>query len=60
MIMKRAAQIECKRVVKWSAVFQLKIKTTINVINQQVNNPIQITPATNSSETTPYCAFLWA
>jgi hypothetical protein len=38
MVTKRAGQIECKRVVNWSAVFQLafqqKIKIDINVINQ--------------------------
>ncbi|EPA97787.1 hypothetical protein PG5_15160 [Pseudomonas sp. G5(2012)] len=38
IVTKRAGQIECKRVVKWNAVFQLvfqlKIKTDINVINQ--------------------------
>ena len=38
MVMKRAGQIECKRVAKWSAVFQLvfqlKIKIVFNVINQ--------------------------
>ncbi|CAI8816130.1 hypothetical protein EMIT0196MI5_10668 [Pseudomonas sp. IT-196MI5] len=38
MVTKRAGQIECKRVVNWSAVFQLvfqlKIKLDINVINQ--------------------------
>ena len=45
MVTKRAGQIECKRVVKWSAVFQLvfqpKIKPDINLINPW----IQITPA---------------
>ena len=38
MVTKRAGQIECKRVVKWSAVFQLvfqpKIKVDISFINQ--------------------------
>lgn len=38
MFTKRASQIECKRVVRWSAVFllvfQLKIKIGIQVINQ--------------------------
>ena len=38
MVTKRAGQIECKQVVKWSAVFQLvfqlKIKIVIDVINQ--------------------------
>ncbi|MDB1112033.1 hypothetical protein, partial [Pseudomonas extremaustralis] len=38
MVTKRAGQIECKRVLKWIAVFQLvfqpKIKIDINVINQ--------------------------
>jgi len=42
-------QIECKRVVKWRAVFQLvfqlKIKTDINFINQYLTERIQITPA---------------
>ena len=49
MVTKRAGQIECKRVVNWSAVFQLvfqlKIKLDINVINQQFTKRIQITPA---------------
>ena len=49
MVMKRAGQIECKRVVNWSAVFQLvfqlKIKLDINVINQQFTKRIQLTPA---------------
>ncbi|MFS2197406.1 hypothetical protein ACCD00_02660 [Pseudomonas sp. Pseusp3] len=49
MVTKRASQIGCKRVVKWSAVFQLvfqpKIKTDINVINQYLTEWIQITPA---------------
>jgi len=43
------SQIECKRVFKWSAVFQLvfqlKIKIDINIINQYLNERIQITPA---------------
>ena len=45
-------QIECKRVVKWRAVFQLvfqlKIKTDINFINQYLTERIQITPAHQS------------
>ena len=49
-------QIECKRVVKWSAVFQLvfqlKIKTDINVINQYLTERIQITPAHQIRSTT--------
>ena len=49
MVTKRAGQIECKRVVNWSAVFQLvfqlEIKLDINVINQQFTKRIQITPA---------------
>jgi len=40
MVTKRSGQMECKRVVKWSAVFQLvfqrKIKIIIKIINQQV------------------------
>jgi hypothetical protein len=40
MVTKRSGQMECKRVVKWSAVFQLvfqrKIKIIINIINQEV------------------------
>lgn len=51
MVTKRAGQIECKRVVNWSAVFQLvfqlEIKLNINVINQQFTKRIQITPAPN-------------
>jgi hypothetical protein len=51
MVTKRAGQIECKRVVNWSAVFQLvfqlKIKLDINVINQQFTKRIQITPASS-------------
>ena len=42
-------QIEYKREVKWSAVFQLvfqpKIKIDINFINQLLTERIQITPA---------------
>jgi hypothetical protein len=49
MVTKRAGQIECKRLVKWSAVFQLvfqlKIKKDINFINQYLTERIQITPA---------------
>lgn len=49
MVTKRSGTIECKRVVKWSAVFQLvfqlKIKKDINVVNQYLNDRIQITPA---------------
>ncbi|WP_177421607.1 MULTISPECIES: hypothetical protein [unclassified Pseudomonas] len=49
MVTKRADQIECKRMVKWSAVFQLvfqlKTKTGINNINQLLTYRIQITPA---------------
>jgi len=49
MVTKRAGQIECKRVGKWNAVFrlvfQLKIETVINLINQLVTEPIQSTPA---------------
>jgi hypothetical protein len=49
MVTKRAGQIECKRVGKWNAVFQLvfqlKIEIVIDFINQQVTEPIQITPA---------------
>lgn len=49
MVTKRAGQIECKRVVNWSAVFQLvfqlKIKLDINVINQQFTKQVQLTPA---------------
>jgi hypothetical protein len=45
-------QIECKRAVKWSAVFQLvfqpKTKTDINLINQYLTERIQITPAHQS------------
>ena len=54
MVTKRADQIECKRVVNWSAVFQLvfqlKIKLDINVINQQFTKRIQITPAHQLNE----------
>ncbi|MBK3507656.1 hypothetical protein [Pseudomonas sp. MF6747] len=49
MVTKRSGKIECKRVVKWSAVFQLvfqtKIKKDINVLNQYLTDRIQITPA---------------
>lgn len=49
MVTKRAGEIECKRVVKWSAVFQLvfqpKTKIDINIINQYLTDRIQITPA---------------
>ncbi|UVM65015.1 hypothetical protein LOY34_16910 [Pseudomonas sp. B21-009] len=49
MVTKRAGQIECKREVKWSAVFQWvfqqKIKPDINLINQYITERIQITPA---------------
>jgi hypothetical protein len=62
MVTKRAGQIECKRVVNWSAVFQLvfqlKIKLDINVINQQFTKRIQITPAHQSKLTKPaLCGF---
>jgi hypothetical protein len=53
MVTKRAGEIECKRVVKWSAVFQLvfqpKTKIDINIINQYLTDRIQITPARRSS-----------
>ena len=53
MVTKHAGQIECKRVGKWNAVFQLvfqlKIETVIDFINQQVTEPIQITPALKTS-----------
>ncbi|RMQ93001.1 hypothetical protein ALP97_00335 [Pseudomonas salomonii] len=56
MVTKRAGQIECKRVVKWSAVFQLvfqlKTKTDINLINQYFTERIQITPAHKFEEST--------
>lgn len=49
MVTKRAGQIECKRVGKWSAVFQLvfqlKIWNYIDLINQYFTRRIQITPA---------------
>jgi len=55
MVTKRSGKIECKRVVKWSAVFQLvlqpKIKKDINFINQYLTDQIQISPAPN--EATP-------
>lgn len=53
MVTKRSGKIECKRVVKWSAVFQLvfqpKIKKDINVLNQYLTDRIQITPALKTS-----------
>ena len=49
MVTKLAGRIECKRVVKWSAVFQLvfqpKIKIYISLINQYLTDRIQLTPA---------------
>jgi hypothetical protein len=64
MVTKRAGQIECKRVVNWSAVFQLvfqlKIKLDINVINQQFTKRIQITPAhqTKHQQSPPSAGFV--
>ena len=60
MVTKRSGTIECKRVVKWSAVFQLvfqlKIKKDINVVNQYLNDRIQITPALKTSTDVFFCA----
>jgi hypothetical protein len=48
-VTKLDVQIECIRVVKWSAAFhlafQLKIRVGFNVINQLLIEQIQITPA---------------
>ena len=53
MVTKRAGQIECKRVVKWSAVFQLvfqpKTKVDISFINQYLTEQIEITPVKQST-----------